>query len=66
MGKRRKGDSTPTDTWAGKTPQQKADAFDASYAQQSGQGVPPLPDSANQYGGSVGIPASGPSVPDGE
>ena len=66
MGKRRKGGDAPQDTWASKSPQQKADAFDASHARHSGKGVPPLPEPADRHGGDVGIPASGPSVPDDE
>lgn len=65
MGKRRKGDDAPaTGAWADKSPQGKADAFDASYEAHSGRGVPPLPDTPDSYGGNAGIPSSGPSVPD--
>lgn len=69
MGKRRKGGDAPaTDTWSGKSPQEKADAFDASYAAHSGPRpvIPPaLPEQVSDRGGDVGIPARGPSVPDG-
>lgn len=64
MGKRRKGGDAPQDTWAAKSPQEKADAFDASIQSHSGKGVPPLPPGRTRRSGSIGIPSSGPSVPD--
>lgn len=72
MGKRRKDGAAPaTNTWASKSPQEKADAFDASYEAHQARAEAreerlPLPDEGRNYGGSVGIPASGPSTPDDE
>lgn len=66
MGKRRKNDSTFEDRWADKSPQEKADAFDASYAAHQGRPIipPALPEQTSDHGGNAGIPSSGPSVPD--
>lgn len=66
MGKRRKGDSTFEDRGADKSPQEKADAFDASYAAHQGRPIipPALPEQTSDHGGNAGIPSSGPSVPD--
>lgn len=67
MGKRRKGDDAPaTGAWADKSPQEKADAFDASYAAHQGRPIipPALPEQTSDHGGNAGIPSSGPSVPD--
>lgn len=71
MGKRRKGGDAPQDTWAGQSPQQKAKAFDDSFEAHQAKAEAraerlPLPAEGRNYGGNVGIPASGPSVPDDE
>jgi hypothetical protein len=45
MGKRRKGGNETPDTWEDKSPQEKADWFDASVTSHGGETHPePVPD----------------------
>lgn len=66
MGKHGKNKDKPGG-WSGKSPQQKADEFDASHdaSQKRAAGRPwdrPAPiQGTDNTGGDIGIPASGPS-----